>query len=641
MIPADRVTVHSLEKLTQYLGQQIWRTQGERQPLEERWKKYDLAYRALPLEEEKAFPFIGAANLTIPVIATDVDTIFSRIMGILFAPENLWSCRPLNNSMVTYAPLLQEFLEWAQKHEVGAYNAIADFTLELCKLGTGVLKQRYRREIKQVYQFREMDGGSIQQVLQMLMKDSPVLEHVSLYDLYVPATARDIQSAPWVAERVKLDKSQLESRIRAGIYAYPPNGLNSWYVDRGSSMEQQRQTLDAFSPGLPDQCELFECWLDWDLMSDSHDEQEYMQQGVQTRYPQAIVATLHVPSHTLLRVDYNPFMNQERPYSFARYLRQDKRFYGIGLAEMLYMFQEEITTMHNQRLDSATLANSIMFKARKGSGIHENEPVFPGRIFLLDNTKDLEPMNMGQRYDSTVPYEQLSLEHGRRRTGVNDWIAGNSTPSTGYAAVGTATAMLTESAKRFDQVMREIRDSIGESGTRIVELYQQFNQRGKEFLVMGEEEGAAVHQVLQFPMELIRTSVSIEVTATSASANKDVEIRKNTVVFQMMMGYYQQMLQAMSYVANPQVPEPLRMLSLSMIQSGGILVKRILDSYGLQDSKDVIPKLEEILGNGQQTLNTIGTAFGGGTPGAQGLLPAGGMGSSDPGNSGAMGNVPY
>lgn len=650
MIPASAVTPKSLEMLNQFLFEQIWRAQGERASLEQRWMMFDRLYRALPETEVKKFPFDGAANLSIPVIATDVDTIYSRIMGILFAPENLWSCRPLNDLWVDYAPRLQEFLEYAQKHEVGAYEAVADWTMELCKLGTGILKQRYKREMKQIYQFRETDNGTIEQQLQMLLKDNPILEHVSLYDFYVPATAKNVQDAAWASERIKLSRNQLESRVAAGVYVVPPTGLSSWYQARGSQMEQQRQRLDAFTPGLPEECELFETWLDWDLGIDSRDPLEYQQTPTQLggQYDpnaamrrQAIVATIHMQSQTLLRVDFNPFFNQEKPYSFARYLRQDKRFYGIGLAEMLFMFQEEITAMHNQRLDNGTLLNSVMLKAKKGIGIKQEEPIFPSRIWLLPNPEtDLLPLVMGQKADSTLENEIQSLDMGRKRTGVNDYISGNPTTATGYAPAATSISLLKESAKRFDQVMREIRACLSESGQRIVELYQQYNQHGKEYRVMGEKEGGILHQILQFPMQLIRNGIAIDVTATSASANKDVEIRTNTIIMQMITQYYQQVMQAMSYVVNPQVPEPLRTLAYDMANSGGILMKRILDSYGLQDADKLIPQLEQIISGGQQTLDSIGGAFAGGAYGAAGSNAAPSMAALPSGAPGASGTAP-
>lgn len=604
MIPANRIHPLAVQNLMEYLRHEIFQAEGERRPLEEKWYKYHRDYRCIPEFERKEFPFWGASNLVLPVIATDVDTIFSRLMGILFGPENLWSCRALNDTMVDYAPRLEEFLTWAQHNELGVYNAVADWILEICKLGTGVLKQRYRREMKNVYQFRETPQGILEQFRMMLVKDHPEVGHVSLWDFLLPAYATEIQSSPWVAERIGLTWAQLQQRFRAGIYQGGER-LSAWRnQDKGHWLLTEMQRMDRFVPGLGDRFDLWEVWLDYDISGIGE--------------PQALVCTIHIPSLTYLRIDYNPFFNQEKPYSSARYLRVEKRFYGIGLAEMLEQFQEENSTIHNQRIDNSTLANSTMFKGRKNIGIRQDEPVWPGRWFLLDNLDDVQPMPMGQRYDSTVPYEQMNLQYAARRTGVNDYITGEFSPAMGYSTASVGVQQLRESAKRFDQTIREIRVALSETGTRVVELYQQFNQNGKEFLAMGPQDGQLLHAVLQFPLELIRNSVGIEVTATSAAFNKEVEIRTNTLIMQMVMQFYQQAMTALSYYLNPQLPQPIRLMALNMAQSGNVLLRRILDNYGVQDVNQLVPEMQEILNGGQQQLSSLQGLVGGG-----GLLPPG------------------
>lgn len=606
--------------LMDYLRTEITQSLNDRAPLENRWNKYLLNYRAFPEEEQKQFPFVGAANLALPVIATDVDTVFSRLMGILFAAENLWSCRPLNDRMVQYAPRLQEFLQWAQNAELNVYPAVADWLIELCKLGTGILKTRYTRESKRVYQFRETDQGVVEQIAQLLIRDHPVVNHVSLFDFLVPASALDIQSAPWVAERLNLTYGQLQNRVRAGIYQ--DAGLTNWWAkDKGSRQLELMQQLDAYRPGIGDKFTLWEGWLDFDISGIGE--------------PMALVATIHLPSMSLLRVDYNPFFNQEKPYSDAKYLRQEKRFYGIGLCEMLDQFQDEISTMHNQRLDNATLANSSMFKARKGSGIKQDEPVFPGRWFLLDDMGDVETLQMGQRFDSTVPYEQLTLSYARGRTGVTDYISGADNPSIGYGTATTAVQQLREGTKRFDQVLRECRRCLGSVGQQAVELYQQYNQNGKEYLAMGQEDGTVVHQILQFPMELLRTSIGIELTATSAALNKEVEIRTNQLIMQMVMQFYQQIMMGVSYMVNPQMPPEIRQLAFEMVQGGTILMRRILDSYGVQDAEALVPTLGGMIQNGQQQLGSLANAAAGGQIGGPQLGPGPGMAAIGGGYPGA------
>lgn len=621
MIPARYIDQRAYNTLMEYMRHEIPQALSDRAPLEARWQKYQFGYRAIAEQEEKDFPFIGAANLVLPIIATDVDTVFSRLMGILFAPDNLWSCRPLNEIMVEYAPRLQEFLQWAQNAELGVYQAVGDFLLELCKLGTGVLKTRYVREQKRVYQFRETDRGVLEQIMSIMLKDHPEVRHVSLPDFLVPGTANDIQSAPWCSERLSMTWGMLQNRLRAGLYTGGER-LEKWHAtERGGRMVETMEQLDAFRPAFGDKFDIWESWLDYDISGSGE--------------PMALVVTKHLPTNTCLRIDFNPFFNQEKPYSDARYLRQEKRFYGIGLCEMLAQFQDEISTMHNQRLDNATLANSSMFWAAKGQGIRENEPVIPGRWFIVDSKDSIGTLPMGQRYDSTVPYEQQTLSYARARTGVTDYISGSDNPAIGYGTATTAVQMLREGSKRFDQVLRECRRCLGDVGTKVVELYQQYNPGGKVFLAMGPKDGPVVHQILQFPMELIRYAVGIELTATSAQLNKEVEIRTNQLVLQMTLTFYQQMMQGMSYVVSPQVHPTIRELALQMVQGGTILMRRILDNYGVQDADRLIPALAEVISNGQQQLGAVQGAIGGGANGFAQPPAASGMAALGQGGAGA------
>lgn len=248
--------------LMEYLRNEINRALSERRPLEEKWLRYQRMYKAQPEKQVKEFPFLGAANLVLPVGATDTDTIYSRLMGILYGPENLWSCSPLREDAVEYAPRLQEFLKWAQRAELNTYPAVADWLLELCKLGTAVQKQRYRRESKMVYEFRETMVAPMERFARILVQDNPVMEHVSLYDFLVPAGTIDLQSSAWCAERVMLNWQQVEQRARAGIYGNVDR-LASWLArDRGSWLRQEIEKMGHFVPGQPNRLEVWEGWLD-------------------------------------------------------------------------------------------------------------------------------------------------------------------------------------------------------------------------------------------------------------------------------------------------------------------------------------------------------------------------------------------
>lgn len=624
--------------LADYLRTEAYRAISDRRPLEERWIKYQRSYRGVPEFPTKKFPWPGASNVVVTLMATDVDVIFSRLLGILFGPDNLWSSRARRPDMIEFAARLQELLQWAQDAELNAYQAVADFVLETVKLGTGILKTRYRREMRSVFQFRETPYGTMQQFVQRLVKDSPVLEHTSLYNFLSPLGGQNIQDLPWVGEKIRLTRQQYENRVRSGLYLnHPALQRHSVFADPASAYLAGLERLDLAKPSLSNALDLHEFWTNFDV------------RGVGE--PVAVVCTLHLPTGALLRVDYNPFISQEYPYSVARFMRQEGRFHGIGICEMLEHYQDEVTAQHNQRIDAATISNAPVYKALIGSGLRADEPLYPGRILFLNNINDFDAVaNQAQRYTTTSELENQTLGYAMQRTGVNDFVSGASSPEIGYAAAATNMLQSANATKRIDQSLREFRSAIAESGTRIAEMYQQFNQGGKLFEVFGEKDGAVLQQFLQFPLVQLRYAVGIDVTATTAALSKDMEIRTNTIVMGQITQFWQQLIQSLMLLSNPMVPPMIKNAVVLAIKSGTTMMRRLLDNYGLQDANELVPQLQEIIGGQQQQLDSLANPYGGGAVPAGFPLPAAGMGALPPGpggpfagagGGGAFGGQPY
>ncbi|HEY6019142.1 MAG TPA: hypothetical protein VIY48_04355, partial [Candidatus Paceibacterota bacterium] len=504
-------------------------------------------------------------------IATDVDTLFARIMGHLFAPDNVFSCATWRPDWLEFAMRLQEFLQTRQE-PLRIYDVTADWVLEILKLGTGVLKTRYKRETRTVY---DTWGGQVPQKRVSIL-DGPEVRHVSLWDFLLPPQATEVQTSPWASERILLEWNQYVSRVENGIYL-PSTTIQQWIANqRGPTVLEELMRMDSYVQGRGTRLELWETWLDFDIAASGE------------RF--SILATIHLPTNEIVRVDFNPWTNQEKPFDVARFMRQEGRFYGIGLAEMLEPLQDEATAMHNQRIDSGTIANSFMWKGKRGV-VKADEPVFPGRWFILDNMEDIAPLNLAAgKYDSTLNYEQSTLAYAQKRTGVNDYILGESKPSIGYSTAYTTMEQKQTAVMRYDQTLREIRQALGSVGMRVAELYQQFNPGQLIFDILGPEDGQVVQQVLSFPPDLLRKGVSIVVTASSESLNKEVSIRQDVMLLQMLSQFYQQAIQMMMLALNPQVPQPVRDMAMMQVKGGGILMKRILDNSGVQDINDFLPQ---------------------------------------------------
>jgi hypothetical protein len=611
MIPQGKYSPRRVAMLQQYLVEELRRAQGDRSAKEKHWIDWQEAYRAQPIDDEKTFPFTGASNLVIPLIATDVDTIFARMMGMLFEPPGLWSVTAQSPEMELVAPRIDEFLRWAQHNELELQGPIGDWLVEMLKLGTAVLKQRYHREMKKVYEWRELGAETFQQQAIMLLKDSPRIDRVALHDFYVPAGFKTLQEAPWCAERINLTWAQFMNRVQAGIYE-ASSRISEWdAIQRGSKVQREYERIGGYTQSLGNKLELYEFWLDFDIDEDGYDE--------------ALVCTIHVDSQTYVRLDFNPFFNQEKPYSVARFMRDENSFYGIGLCEMLSPFQEEVTAMHNQRLDNATVDNSSMFAVDKNNlEISEDEPIYPGKIWFLNSPADIQTLQFGKGTGAaaSVQNERVTVDYSQRRTGVTDYMHAQPEPSIGYAAAYTTQQMMLNSTRRQGEVLREVRRALSESGTRTLELYQQFNQRGKEYFAMGAQDGQLVRMVLQFPLDLIRRGLRVSVTAIDVAQSKDAQIRTHTLVLQQLLQYYMQFMQFMQIAINPQVPQPMQQSAIQMMQGASIVMRRLLDSQGIQDIDKMIPELGGALEYQQRQLaelqQLIQLGGGGGFAGAQG-----------------------
>lgn len=595
-----------VDQLLEWLVFELRQAKSDRAGLESDWVRYAKLYRARPESEFNDFPFKGASNLKIPVAATDVETTVSELMGIIFGSPNLWSTEGLRPDWLEFAARLEEFLEWAQEAELNMYDVLNDWVLELTKLGTGVLKTRYRRDQRTVFEWRETaPGQTVQQLARRIIANRPDVSWTPIANFYVPATTKKLADAMWCGERIELSWDTLLARVRDGIYR--PDILDhiarSWRDAQPRSefsrYQSEQEILDKLIPSRHDLFELFEFWPKYDILG--------------TGEPLPLVCTIHVPSNTYARIDFNPFFHQEAPYSTARFIRREGSFYGIGMCEIDEMCQEEVTALHNQRIDSGTIRNTAAWVAQRGIGLKQDEPWWPGRVMLVDDINGVKPFPVGYEAQPTVNEEQLVVNYFRQRSGISDYDRGGAgNPAISYTTATTTIQMLQQGRKLRDQTLREINAAVAEVGRRVVELYQQFDQMGKVYEVMGDKDGAVVNAVLKFPLDTIRTGVAIKVTSTTSQLNKETKIRTDQIIFGLMTQFYQQMFQAMTVVVNPQIPLPLRVLAGQMIHGGLVLARRILDNYEEQDLDSILPSIEQLNALTGQLAQAIGA---GGPPG--------------------------
>jgi len=606
-MPYPREIVLSEERettLKNYLREEIVRHYFEREAMIEELKMWQNQYWAKPVTERRTFPFRGAANIIIPITAIAVETIFARIMTQLFAIKPFITVHSRGPFGVDIERPLERWLDYELNHNVKIRNPLGDTILEGVKFGTLIGKTGYedvrKKAIRPIGQEREEE-------FYVTIKRGATYDYVSQSRFLFPFTNRNVQLDAWAGEehsnvpsRIKMmeDSGFFKPGTYEKLYAWvqqatvgTPPALARHY-EREQEKEEQRESH------WPRRLDWVEIWADFDVEPDGREE--------------AIVVHFHYPSLTIMSCRYNWHEDLHRPYRTAVFQAVEGRWRGIGICKMNEQFQREITTMHRQRLDNSTMANMRMIKVHKLSGYGPNEPVFPGKMWFLEDMEHLEPIQMTEEYQSAFANEQASLVYSQQRTKVNEAMMGM--PQQGTP--GTATAELSrvqEGSRSFDYMMQNVKGFTSEISSDLLANIIQFGPRHSE-IFQYIEGGDKLRILLQLPLSLVRDHIIFEIATTSQQQNKVVDRQNWVQLAQLLQQYYLGLIQLAQ--VNPQL--------IPIIMNKGMLavteaMKQILETFDVRNIDRIVVSEIEALVNGTQT----------------GGPPIGGGGPPTPGNGGA------
>ena len=134
--------------------------------------------------------------------------------------------------------------------------------------------------------------------------------------------------------------------------------------------------------------------------------------------------------------------------------------------------------------------------------------------------------------------------------------------------------------------------------------------------VLGAEDGALVIDVLRTPR--FDDAVSIELTASSASVNRDADRQNAIMLVNILATYYQRTLELVAIASSPQTPEPVRAVAQKIATAAGELIDRTIRAFDqIRDPQtfivDVEAEIDQTVGTQpQQALAGLIQLIGGG-----------------------------
>lgn len=620
-------------QFTEYLCTDITRALMDRGALERKWAMWLDQYRAPANTAIKDFPWHGASNRTLPFTAMNADPLIARFVTTLHAPPNLWSLQPLNERWVDVAKPMQDYLQYMDERTLHMYDVDYRAIVEFIKLGTCIYKTGWFFERRKKLGYDQTG----QLVPQDEFLSNPFVDHVSLVDFLLPPEALHIQAdmqggAQWVAERFWMRQGEFLARAQ-GQEPYLPNydpaavDLVKRFVESsrsvGGEVEDTRYRLDNNIPSHLRRIELFEAHCRFDCTGEGTVDD--------------VVAVVHLPSRTLLRVIVNPYRHGKRPYTAARYFRGDG-FYGIGECEQSEVFQEMLTLLWNYQMDNVLAVNAPMLGVKLGANVVANEPIYPLKIWALDDpSTDIREVKLSEVYPSLSNFSAIIQAWGERRTGINDVQLGNIESLPSRTPATSMMSMLQEGNRRFDLSLKELRDAMDEIGLRTLQNMQQFMsnpiqnpqavyQLQMAIMALGEPEGSFVASMLTMPLEDIEAGIGVAVTATSGSVNKEVEKQAWIALAGLNAQFGQQYLTLAQILGNPQ----LQLMAPVVVQCAAQVFKgtseiqrRLLEQFDIRNPEEILVNAAVLIDTAAQTAPVtqalaLGAASAGVTAGSNG-----------------------
>lgn len=582
MPPEVPMSDEQLNRLSQYLERELSLCEGERRPYIEKLARLRYKYRTEFPDRPKNWPIANASQITIPVIKTAVNTTSSRLYQTLMAADPLIRVKTEDEDFADFAFDYEEFLKLYGEQILDLETMFDDYVSEVCMLGTGVVETTNWRSQCAYGRWDPSTGTFTKET--HTKHSGPMVFHFPIEDFWIRPAHQNVQRAPWCGKELRLSWTEVKDMAFSGE-------LNPEFIHRIARFEEGDlevpmtkridEQVEKFEPNYRNTYTIYELCVRWDVDGDGLEEE--------------LLVYYHRPSRTILRRRFNGFYKGRRPWEVSRYLRIPHRFYGEGMAETLEHLQEEISTIHNQRLDNATIANlRIILVSKLIQGLRPGDRLWSGKIVKVTNvTEDVGTLQLGDIYPSTTANEQIAQGYVQQVSGVGEVATGQAQPVTRTTATAQL-ALLEELNRRFDKPLRGLRRTVKNMFNQLSDLFIEQGTGGLAEDWLGPERGMRVEAFLQLPPELINKKLKVTVSATRASNNREVEFQTQIAVMQLVNQMGEQMMRLTQGLA----PQALGLVAHELIATVKPIFRKVMayaDAGDPDQAVAVLNVLERIL----------------------------------------------
>lgn len=571
-----KVTKEQLERLKKYIREEFRNADIAASAQRTTWKEALRRYAGVPKEQQRNFPIENAPNLEVMLAAIAADAIYAQGHDLIFAVSPLLTAQATKRggeTAIDAAKALQDCIDWLVPI-VELSVAFDHAWLDDVQLGTGIFYVPWIEETKKTR-------------VKTVLTKRPIVYPIPPEDIKVPGGKgvrnTQIQTAPWFSHRFYYSMSDLQDlerekewTLKTKLTPAPQDDVTfrrNYYAKTSQAKKSEEETYyDVWAVNM-----LFDY--------DENGEREDL-----------LVFYNYVDDHIYL-VSWQQY--DRRPYEKMVYQTKPHMFHGMGVPEMLGIFQDEISDIHNERNLNMKLANTRCFTGPPDAVQGTTVRLWPGRYFPTMDPNGIRPLQLSDVYPSSSNAESITMSLAERRVGISEMtqpsqIASSRTPAT------TATSLLNQVNRRFTPAFDSMREATAGAMKQCLYRIQErllANDKGvEEWLTsaLGGEKAGLVINLLRKPT--FDNAVDVVLTASSANNNKEAE-RQNAIVLVNLLGnYYQKALELAMIAANPQTPPEVKEVAVKIAKCAGEMIERTIRTFDtISDPEMFIVNMEKEL----------------------------------------------
>jgi len=556
--------------------------------------EYVKLYKGQPKKAVADWPWEGASNIVIPLVGTYSDELLARIMGGIWMYDPLWTAdlagdtpsRDGEEQKEVYQKFLQDMAY--DPEELDLYRVSSSLNLSACRYGTGVVHfpWEYQKEVEYVHLQGGMDGASnpIGQPQEFVSRDGPHPELVPLNRWGFDPACPNLGNMKFFYHIESLDYWELKN-LRGKSKYYKQADIDEMLMSPDAAQEDEMEQVFNEYKKI-ENISITTGAARWYI---HHVVCNWQRNG--STY--SLFARYHKKTKKVLFITFNNYPKNMKPYEDAKLAYDDESYLGTGFAEMMKIFQQEISNNVNWRTNNRNYAMLGVWRVSPESKLSSILDFFPG-VAVPAREGEVEYLKSGADLGYSDGPDQFMMACSKERAGIDPAIGGTGggivNPKRGiYSAAGTSMT-LGQQNNRNSLRTGDMRAAHVKIGIKLGTMYANIGigDRLKRY-------GTNV-KALKDALENVRNgNLGLRLRPTSAAMNKELERQNDILLSDRLERYYTQQAQVIEAMMNQQCPPPMKEYFAQTIIAGRVMMQALLRNFNKNNVDAYLPQVKQLV----------------------------------------------